>query len=503
MKAVILARVSSKEQEDGHSLDAQIQSCYEYAIKKGFHVIEQFKIVESSKAVGRPEFSKMINFVKSNPKDLAIICYCVDRLQRDFDQQHIELQKLISKSNTQIHYVKNEFIEHKDMDSGDKFRKNLDVLLANDYRNKISDNVKRSIKKKLEEGTILSDSPLGYLNIKRLDKDKEKAQVYIDQERGESIKKMFEEYATGLYSMHEICIRATNKGLKSKKGFKVSKSQVENILRNPFYYGYMKYQNTLYKHIYPALISKELFDECQSVRKGKRNVKSKRSEKQFILKGLLKCQHCQCSYSPEIKKGKYIYMRPTKSKGNCEYCYHINENKILSQIEKLIAKLYIPNNILLEIDEELNKNSVNEHKIKLDQENKLQTQYKKLQTRIKKVRDLFIDDNISKEEYEDLLQEINSEKHDIENKLQRLTDNNDIFNKTVSNIFNIASKASYLFRSSELQEKRQIISTLFTNLEMDSEKLVFKARKPFDMLLNSYQRPSWLPEQGSNLRPAD
>jgi hypothetical protein len=36
------------------------------------------------------------------------------------------------------------------MDSSQKFKKNLDVLLANDYRNKISDNVRRSIKKKLD-----------------------------------------------------------------------------------------------------------------------------------------------------------------------------------------------------------------------------------------------------------------------------------------------------------------------------------------------------------------
>jgi hypothetical protein len=67
----------------------------------------------------------------------------------------------VKKYPIEIHYIKNEFIEHKDMDSSDKFRKNLDVLLANDYRNKISDNVKRSAKKKLDEGTILGDSPLG------------------------------------------------------------------------------------------------------------------------------------------------------------------------------------------------------------------------------------------------------------------------------------------------------------------------------------------------------
>ena len=147
MKAVIFARVSSKDQEDGHSLDAQIQSCYEYAIKKSCKVVEQFRVVESSTATGRPEFSKMVNFVKGQKDKITVLCYCVDRLQRDFDEQYLELQKLIKLGKIEIHYIKNEFIEHKDMDSSDKFRKNLDVLLANDYRNKISDNVKRSAKR--------------------------------------------------------------------------------------------------------------------------------------------------------------------------------------------------------------------------------------------------------------------------------------------------------------------------------------------------------------------
>lgn len=255
MKAVIFARVSSKDQEEGHSLDAQIQCSYEYAIKNNFKVIEQFKIVESSTATGRPEFSKMVNFVKAQKDKIIILCYCVDRLQRDFDEQYIDLQRLINQGRLEIHYAKTKFIEHKDMDSSDKFRKNLDVLLANDYRNKISDNVKRSAKKKLDEGTILGDSPLGYLNSKRVDQKKEKVEVAIDPVRGSLVKKMFEEYATGLYSMNDIRLRITEEGLRSKKGCKISKSQVEQILQNPFYYGYMKYNDILYKHVHPTLIS--------------------------------------------------------------------------------------------------------------------------------------------------------------------------------------------------------------------------------------------------------
>jgi DNA invertase Pin-like site-specific DNA recombinase len=38
MKAVILARVSSKEQEDGHSLDAQIANLELYAARKSLKI---------------------------------------------------------------------------------------------------------------------------------------------------------------------------------------------------------------------------------------------------------------------------------------------------------------------------------------------------------------------------------------------------------------------------------------------------------------------------------
>ena len=182
-----------------------------------------------------PEFSKVVDFVKKQQEKVVVLCYWVDRLQRDFDEQYFELQKLIKLGKLKIHFIKNEFIERKDMDSSVKFRKNLDVLLANDYRNKISDNVKRSNRKKLEEGTILGDSPIGYLNTKRIDKKKEKVEVCIDLERGHLVKKMFEEYATGLHSMEDLRLMANEDGLRSKRGYELSKSHIEGILGNPFY----------------------------------------------------------------------------------------------------------------------------------------------------------------------------------------------------------------------------------------------------------------------------
>jgi len=181
MKAVIFARVSTKDQEEGHSLEAQVNKALEYSIESGLQIIKQFKIIESSTKGKRPEFKQMIDFIKKAKEKIVVLAYNTDRLQRDFDEQSLELRGLVNQDKAEIHFVSTRQKITKEADSSTKFRYGLDVLLANDYANRISDNVKRSNQKKLAEGTILGDSPIGYLNKKRVDKKKEKVEVYIDE----------------------------------------------------------------------------------------------------------------------------------------------------------------------------------------------------------------------------------------------------------------------------------------------------------------------------------
>lgn len=383
--------------------------------------------------------------------------------------------------------------EIEDGYSGDDDQE-LDVLLANDYRNKISDNVKRSIVKKLAEGTILGDSPVGYLNKKRYDMKTEAVEVNVDPERGPLVKQIFEEYATGMFSMAEIRLMITNAGLRSKKGFKISVSQVENILKNTFYYGYTNYKGKgiLTKHIHPRLITKELFDECQRVRTGRRKTGYKRTQKPFVLKGFLKCIHCGCSYSPELKKKKYVYLRPTKSQGECKVCFPMTEQQILSQIEDVLKRMVIPKHIMLEIHEELKVSSDKEYTHQLKERKRLKAALEAVCERIKRARDLLLDLSITKQDYDEIKTDLEVERHNIEVKLQTLSTADNSFNDTIGTIFELASKSHELFKSSDIEEKRRIISILFPNLKMDAENLKFSLRKPFDMLVDCQDHPNWL-----------
>ena len=84
MKSIILARVSTREKEEDHSIDAQIARLQEYCQRRSLPVLKVFKIIESSAQGPRKEFHEMLNFTKAQKQTLAIVCDAADRFQRSF-----------------------------------------------------------------------------------------------------------------------------------------------------------------------------------------------------------------------------------------------------------------------------------------------------------------------------------------------------------------------------------------------------------------------------------
>jgi len=60
-------------------------------------------------------------------------------------------------------------------------------------------------------------------------------------------------------------------------------------------------------------------------------------------------------------------------------------------------------------------------------------------------------------------------------------------------ILKLASKASELFESSELQERRLLMKMTLQNLVLDGKKARFDWIKPFDAIALHASRSSWLP----------
>lgn len=93
MKTIILARVSTKEQEEGHSIAAQRQRLHDYCARKGLNVVRVFELVESSTRGERKEFVAMLDFAKTQNETIAIVADAVDRFQRSF-KESIQVDEL-------------------------------------------------------------------------------------------------------------------------------------------------------------------------------------------------------------------------------------------------------------------------------------------------------------------------------------------------------------------------------------------------------------------------
>ena len=99
-----------------------------------------------------------------------------------------------------------------------------------------------------------------------------------------------------------------------------------SLLRNPVYIGKIKWHKKIFDGIHEPIISKELFDEAQSLTKQK--VCKKRLYKEFLLSGLVKCTDCKSgmtnTFTNKIKR-RYYYYKCYKVKRDVETPCSIRE----------------------------------------------------------------------------------------------------------------------------------------------------------------------------------
>jgi DNA invertase Pin-like site-specific DNA recombinase len=79
--AVIYARVSTKEQTKGYSLDTQIQGCTDFAERNGFNIIS---ILSESCSAGEMKNQRKLLQILEERSNIHLIVFCMDRFSRNF-----------------------------------------------------------------------------------------------------------------------------------------------------------------------------------------------------------------------------------------------------------------------------------------------------------------------------------------------------------------------------------------------------------------------------------
>ncbi len=502
MKAIILARVSTEEQrEAGNSLPAQIKRLKDYCARKDLEIVKEFSFDESAYKTKRDEFDRILEYLKDNKEKIAVCFDKVDRFSRNvFDKRVSALYDMATQDKIELHFASDNLTINSEISATEKFQFGISLGLAKYYSDAISDNVKRAKEKQLDCGQWPQPAPIGYVNIDLLDGKKD---IVPDESRASLIVEAFERYASGGSSVETILNDLTAKGLTSKlSNLPLVPSHLDKILQNPFYYGKMVMKGKMYSHNYQPLISKELFDRCEEVRSGRTKTKYKYAGKPFAFRGLIKCADCGCSISADTKVKpsgkKYTYLFCTHARGHCE-AERMRDTVVSDQILKAFQSFQMPTDVQTRINQKLNESVENERKFYKKSSDTIMKQIKDIDRRLDIMYQDRLDGRITATNYDNFVIKEKEKQHDLNAQLKDHLKADERFLITVSHIMELANRAAELYQSSEVEEKRQLVDFLLSNLRLKGKKLLYDYKKPFNMMALCTKINDWQGLEESDL----
>ena len=483
MNAVILARVSSNEQEFGKSLEAQLALGKQYAQRKGLEVIREYRLIESSTRGERKEFNEMLSFVTTQREPIASIIHTVDRLQRRFDES-VKLRPLVEKGRIELHFVSNGLVIHKESSFSDILMWNVNVIGAESYIFQLKENTKRGLQQKIRDGEWPTKAPIGYLNYI----DEKKRKIKVDEKRAPLVKKIFEEYALGIYSVEEIWRRAKAAGLTNTLGGPIGRNTVHKILKNPFYYGVMQTRGKLIPHIYPPIVDRALFEKCQTMHKDTYKPTMKPAGKEFIFKRIVRCGHCggrMTCYTKVKPSGKqYTYLRCFgRSHDYACTAPQIQEQIALEAIESGLKRIQITPEIAQAVARHLTALNRNRANTQIKAAENAARELSNVKDKISKLVDLQLTNTLPNEIFQEKLKSLQNEQTRLETFRAEHTVNEADFAVSAEEVADLAQNAVEIFKSSNFSQKREIIGCVFSDLQIKEKNLYFLYKKPFDLLV--------------------
>ena len=515
-KAVVFARVSSREQEMGQSIDAQLQNLRSYCKRQSFSVIKEYSITESSTRGDRKKFTEMLSFVKQQKMKVIIVADCIDRIQRSF-RESIELSDLVHANKIEIHFVRENLIISSESNTSDNMRWDFGVLAAKSYVSNLSDNVKRSMKYNWEHGRWQGIAPLGYKNVRS---ENGKADVVLDEERAPLIKQLFEEYATGLHTIASLADwckehKLTSRGDKQRTIKPLSKAVIYTVLKTTFYYGMMTVKDKMYKHNHPVIIDKDLFDKVQILLSNQHPNKedenlpivpvkvSKRRYKDvlFPFSGIFKCGCCGHLMTPETHKkpsGKvYVNYKCGHMVKTCTQ-KTLNQNEIMKQLyDDVVDKLYLSPDEIEKIKSEI-RPYLKSKNIEIATKNDVQHNLSVEKERKSRLVKMLLDGLVDKSTYTTTLAEIETNILENEHLLAKYQENNVDIAESITNILKFTGNLRKIIDSSKVQDRREIFGILLSNSVITGRKCLFFLQKPFCKIFENSSKNKWLGQLDSN-----
>jgi site-specific DNA recombinase len=405
IRAAIYTRVSSREQVDGHSLDAQARACRGLCDQRGYQVVAEFSdegiSARSDQVAKRPAFAQLMADADRGAFDVVVV-HKMDRFARNLRVQ-LECLDRLGKGRTLFVSVSEPNLDYSR--PGDFLVLTMFGAMAQQYSMNLSQETKKGWDERRRKGLYCGLLPFGAMKgPDGVPVPDTRALVINGSETSnyQGLLLAFQRAAEGaddLEVAEALNAAGYRPSARNKRGL-FTRESVRVILTNRFYLGELprgkRGKEGWQKAAHEAMIPQELWDQAQRQRTKRQASRPTRcapgKARVYSLSGLVRCGKCGGKLHTYLSGGKprvYCYSRDLL--GGCGQTSAALA-QLESQVEDFLEQLTIPDNyqeiVVRALQAERPEASENVAK------------HQQAQARLRRVRDLYELGDLSRAEYE-------------------------------------------------------------------------------------------------------
>lgn len=472
--------VRKSEEDEGRqvqSIGDQRALGLQLARAQGLSLIETIEESRSAKRPGRPLFNEMIRRIEAGEAQ-GIVAWHPDRLARNAVDAGLLIDLLDRGKLRDLKFGSYTF------ENSPEGKWMLGIVLGQSkyFVDKLSKDVKRGMRSKVEKGHYPFRALPGYLN------DVATRTIQPDPERFEMVQRAFRLVLSGTYSPPEaLDILNRQWGFRTRKtpksgGGPLSRTTFYDMLSSPFYAGLLKHEGETFPGAHPAMLTMGEFGDLQRLlSRGKVTVRQK---KEFDFTGLMRCGRCGCTITAEAKvkhykaAGRtrtYVYYHCTNGRGGCSK-HGISQEAVEAQVAAMLDRVTIHPAIAawcLEPARRWHEEKSGLNHVAIETLRAALSGAERKKSNLLDAR-LSDPDIYSAEEFKEQKERLQGEINRLKGEIRQAEEMLEQVGQTVENVFDFAVNARRLFQEGDARLRREIARHLGVNYCLTLGKLTFK-----------------------------
>lgn len=293
----IYGRVSTLEQsrKEYSSVEVQVANATKYILSQGGIVAGTFADDGwTGTTLNRPDLKRMMNAAREGKFDAVVVTY-MNRLGRG--KIFTLAEASLNKFGVEIYTTDETFADGSAGYLQQMFKQMMDGY----YPVQVSDWTKTKMENMVERGYCVGKLPYGLVAVPENDNPESPKRIVHDGEAATHVALAFDRM------LQDRNLAAVCDFLKAVTHRAWTITTTKHLLTNRSYLGELRFGEWLNLHAFEPVVSVQVFEEVQTLLKKNRSRAPKSDNYAYLLRGLIHCPHCGCTYTNSFAKGGAVH----------------------------------------------------------------------------------------------------------------------------------------------------------------------------------------------------